>query len=634
MSYKLKSPNPFYSSLPNIFTGVLLMQLGTVVGKTTTRSFSFEAEARIRKTDYVTIKDPEGTWVLANIEKITTDGAKTRADVAVIGFRDSRGFLKSPGVPFAAGSPVFTAETQFIKNVIGLRDSGAYIGLLDGYDLKVRLPIENLIKKHISVMAKTGTGKSYLTGVIMEELAENRIPVVVIDPHGEYFTLQSANSKPSEARFMPRFDIEPRAYKSQVQIYGFRMGKEIKLNSRLSAEEIMQILPARIPASQKALLYSAIKKLEGQEYSLTDVMDEIGKSKSQSKWSLISSLEFLIKTNLFSTKPTSPEELVQDGKISIVDLKEAKPEIQQMVVMKLAEELFSSRKRGKIPPFLFVLEEAHNFCPERGFGEVASSKILRTIASEGRKFGMGLMVVSQRPARVDKNVLSQCNTQVILKVTNPNDLKAIADSVEGMASGVKEDIRDLPVGVAMVVGITDQPLIVDIRIRRSEHGGDTVKMQQRRSEEEPDSSGSPYHMFQPRIRREEIVSMHKGADAVDFLKYPLWKIPHKGKSIFIDGMTGSLVFEKDSSLERSPAIPKEPATIHKELSELSLSGITLEPSVQQASLSEMLSGLKAEKIELVYYPYWLVKKKGKKILVDAIHQTIDTHATEAAKERV
>jgi hypothetical protein len=305
-----------------------------------------------------------------------------------------------------------------------------------------------------------------------------------------------------------------------------------------------------------------------------------------------------------------------------------------MIVLKFAEDLFTARKRGKIPPFLFVLEEAHNFCPEKGLGQVASSRIIRTIASEGRKFGMGLMVVSQRPANVDKNVLSQCNTQVILKVTNPNDLKAISESVEGMATGVKEDIRDLPVGVAMIVGITDQPLIVDIRIRKSEHGGDTVKMQQRRSEEEPDSSGSPYQMFQPKVPREEIVSRHKGADAVDFLKYPLWRISHKGKSVYADGLTGLLVFEKDSSLERSPAIPKEPATIHKELSELSLSGITLEPSVQQASLSERLPGLKAEKIELVYYPYWLVKKKGKKILVDAIHQTIDTHATEAAKERV
>jgi DNA helicase HerA-like ATPase len=615
------------------------MQLGTVVGKTTTRSFSFEAESRIRKTDYVTLKDPEGTWTLASIDNITTDGTKTRAEASVVGFRDNRGFLKTPNVPFSPGSPVFAAETQFIKNIIGLKDSGAYIGLLDGYDLKVRLPIENLIKKHISVMAKTGTGKSYLTGVIMEELAENRIPVVIIDPHGEYFTLQSANSKPSEKRFMQRFEIEPKSYRNQVQMYGFRMGNEIKLNSRLDAEEIMQIMPAKLPANQKVLLYSAVKKLEGREYSLTDVMDEIGRSKSQSKWSLISSLESLIKTNLFSTKPTASEELVQEGKISVVDLKEARPEIQQMVVMKLAEELFSARKRGRIPPFLFALEEAHNFCPERGFGEVASSKILRTIASEGRKFGMGLMVVSQRPARVDKNVLSQCNTQVILKVTNPNDLNAISESVEGMGVGVKEDIRDLPVGVAMIVGITDQPLIVDIRIRRSEHGGDNVKMQQRYVEEGDSGPPSMHAMFQSKVTKDEILFRHKGADAIDFLKYPLWKVSlKKDYNFYLDGMTGSLVFEREGFLERM-AIPKRTRDIpgiRKEPQELSSPGLTIEPSVQQDSVQKSLKGLKInpEKIKLVFYPYWLVKKKGSKVLVDAISERMDPDAMEAVRERV
>ncbi|MCX6815194.1 MAG: hypothetical protein NTY20_06110 [Candidatus Aenigmarchaeota archaeon] len=208
-----------------------------------------------------------------------------------------------------------------------------------------------------------------------------------------------------------------------------------------------------------------------------------------------------------------------------------------------------------------------------------------------------------------------------------------------MGVGVKEDIRDLPVGVAMIVGITDQPLIVDIRIRRSEHGGDTVKMQQRYVEEEPDSSASAYAMFQPKVSKDEILFRHKGADAVDFLKYPLWKISIKRKNkpsaLYMDGMTGEIVYERDGSLERS-AIPKEIPTIRKEPSELSFAGLSLEPSIQQDSIHKKLSSwkLEPEKIELVYYPYWLVKKKGKKTLVDAVNDRIDTQATEAARERV
>src|SRR5881275_3672792 len=108
--------------------------------------------------------------------------------------------------------------------------------------------------------------------------------------------------------------------------------------------------------------------------------------------------------------------------------------------------MFELRKLGRIPPMMLVVEEAHNFCPQ--VGQVASSKVFRTLASEGRKFGLGLVIITQRPAKVDKNVLSQCNTQLILKVTNPNDLKALASSVEGLTSESEDEIQRLPVGVA------------------------------------------------------------------------------------------------------------------------------------------------------------------------------------------
>jgi DNA helicase HerA-like ATPase len=124
---------------------------------------------------------------------------------------------------------------------------------------------------------------------------------------------------------------------------------------------------------------------------------------------------------------------------------------------------------------MLVLEEAHNFCPEKGFGGTVSSDILRTIASEGRKFGLGLMVVSQRPARVDKNILSQCNTQIIMKVTNPNDLQAISKGLEGISSEVIDDIKRLSPGVAMIVSTyIERPVLVDIRVRKSKHGGASV----------------------------------------------------------------------------------------------------------------------------------------------------------------
>jgi DNA helicase HerA-like ATPase len=126
---------------------------------------------------------------------------------------------------------------------------------------------------------------------------------------------------------------------------------------------------------------------------------------------------------------------------------------------------------------MLVVEEAHNYAPERGFSKTTSTDILRTIASEGRKFGLGMMVISQRPARIDKNVLSQCGTQVIMKVTNPNDLKAISKGLEGVTSYVEEELMRLPPGVAMLVSNEiERPVLVDIRIRKSKHGGESVNV--------------------------------------------------------------------------------------------------------------------------------------------------------------
>jgi hypothetical protein len=123
-------------------------------------------------------------------------------------------------------------------------------------------------------------------------------------------------------------------------------------------------------------------------------------------------------------------------------------------------------------------------------GNAVSGAIIRTVASEGRKFGMGLVIVSQRPAKIDKNVLSQCNTQVVLKVTNPNDLKAIVQSVEGISAALADEIQRLAVGEALVAGggLT-QPVFVSVRPRLTRHGGRSVSVLHQDADEDDEEDG-------------------------------------------------------------------------------------------------------------------------------------------------
>jgi len=189
---------------------------------------------------------------------------------------------------------------------------------------------------------------------------------------------------------------------------------------------------------------------------------------------LISLLEQLKKLQLFSSNPTPLNEIVKYKRTSIISLKGVEPYVTETFVAQLLRDLFDARKKEEIPPFLLVLEEAHNFCPERSFGKLKSSDIIRIIAGEGRKFGIGLCVISQRPAKVDKNVVSQCSTQILLKMSNPNDLKSVVASSEGVDSSSENEIQKLNIGTCLLTGVIDIPLKVNIRPRVSKHGGETV----------------------------------------------------------------------------------------------------------------------------------------------------------------
>ncbi|MFB6076914.1 MAG: ATP-binding protein, partial [Candidatus Nanohaloarchaea archaeon] len=252
---------------------------------------------------------------------------------------------------------------------------------------------------------------------------------------------------------------------------------ELSFTSRdLDAKELEQMVPTNLTNSQLEVLYNTLKELEERDhYDLQDVIDTAMNQESKAKWNLVNVLEIVQDSNIFADDPTDLDDLVEPGEASIINLKGVDPEMQEMVVYKLAKELFDRRKRGDLQPFFMIMEEAHNFVPERNFGKAICSDILRTIASEGRKFGLGIGVISQRPARVDKNILSQCNTQMILRVTNPNDLNAISRSFEGVTSEVKEFITSLPPGTGLLLG-KEYPVMTDVRTRRSRHGGEAKEL--------------------------------------------------------------------------------------------------------------------------------------------------------------
>jgi len=476
--------------------------LGIIYGDVGTTQFRFSVYHTVERNEYVAVLHETCGEVLGRVEEIQrrTDLSieraqgiaegeqveieeKMSAQVSVIGYRDDRGLLQAPRTPFRAGAQVMRAEDATITKVIGIKQekrTGAYVGKLVGHDIPIYLDINGMVQKHVSVLAKTGGGKSYLTGVLIEELLKHDVTVVIIDPHGEYNSLRD---KGKHDKTMDRYGVEPHSYKDQLN----ELSPDAKVNpsakplrftlSNLDAREILGLaspsqVRAHLPALRRCL---DVLRASVKDYDLSDIIRVLQREDERENQPLIEDLLYLKEVDIFAKEGTRIDELVMKGKTTIVNLKGVPPDVQELVVARVADALFRLRKLNRVPPMMFVVEEAHNYCPQ--VGSAASSKILRTIASEGRKFGLGLLIVTQRAAKVDKNVLSQCNTQVILKVTNPNDLKAITSSVEGVTPGMEEEIQRLPIGQAILVGAGVQmPLIVEVRPRETRHGGESVQV--------------------------------------------------------------------------------------------------------------------------------------------------------------
>jgi len=479
-----------------------LQQVGIIFGNVGTNEFHFRVFGDIETMEYIQVEHQHEGWVLGRVSEMQRktdlslekakriqDGQDVDIDeeviarVDVVGFRDDRGLLQVPRTPFRAGDNVYKATGTLIKDVIGLKenmDTGAYLGLLFGHDIRVEVDINSMVQKHVSILAKTGGGKSFLCGDLIEELMKHDVTTMIFDPHGEYGAMRE---KGSSAKSHRHFNVIPHGYPEHIMEFATDTtinpkAKPLKFTlCNLEARDILELTSLKSAKNYLTSLRKAIDSIRSvkKEYSLKEIISVLDSEEDGQNAALINELEYLNETNIFASQGTKIDDLVVKGKVTIINFKGTPPDIQELVVNRIATALFELRKVGKIPPMMMVVEEAHNYCPQIGLA--ASSKIFRTIASEGRKFGLGLTIISQRAAKIDKNVLSQCNTQMILKVTNPNDLKAIANSLEGLSAGMEDEIQRLPIGVALIVGANIQmPLFVEVRPRESRHGGESVEI--------------------------------------------------------------------------------------------------------------------------------------------------------------
>ncbi|AIF69936.1 DNA helicase [Palaeococcus pacificus DY20341] len=431
---------------------------------------------------------------------------KTKEDIESGDFE----FRQIPNrVPIKPGEVVKLADNDDLKKIFS--NGHIRIGrLLARADVEVGLDVDRLVSRHFAVLAVTGAGKSNTIAVLTKEIIDKtRGTIVILDPHGEYSSLTWKN-----ARVNPiKATIDP----SKITISEFATLLGIAENASLQRRFLsLAYHTVKWEAKNQAKVLgglSFVEALEDQieewirtyenkskgEEAFIDYYDSQGrvlqrKIQARDLDSLIRIKDYLqeLKANFgeFIKLGNVLSEIVP-GMANIIDLSGMEEDqmialasyllrgvlkyrVQYMKALRTNDAATLKMIREKFPaltkPLLLVIEEAHIFAP-RG-EKTQASHWLGKIAREGRKFGIGLGIVSQRPKKLDDDILSQTNTKIILRLVEPHDQKYVQQASEQISEDLLMDIASLGIGEAVIVGYAiSLPAMVKIYSFKDEFKG-------------------------------------------------------------------------------------------------------------------------------------------------------------------
>lgn len=369
------------------------------------------------------------------------------------------------------------------------------IGTLIGRsDVEVSLSAKHVVSRHLAILAMTGGGKTVAARRIIRELINLRYPLIIFDPHGDYLGLyeKRAAFKSSEVKvFYPMLRVR----EDNVNIVNQLIEK---MGSKLTDPQLQFYgwLLTNVPAGggEDASTYiqhliDVAAAVSAKKRKKEHVADEVADTRTDTMNAVMRSLGFVLrnlrqmetnneklrtrdrfKNYKFEEMPDptdAPEEIVRPGQVSIFYLAGYDHLNQSAIVSIVLEALFNHRSTlsDVIPPFQAIVEEAHNFIPSRreGTDETPSLGTIRKVITEGRKFGTGLVLISQRPSRLDETTLAQCNSFLVLRLVNPNDKRFVRSVMENLSEADANILQTFGPGQGIVSGQAVRfPLLVKV----------------------------------------------------------------------------------------------------------------------------------------------------------------------------
>ncbi len=437
-----------------------------------------------------------GSWLLGSVRHTRLDPARGDAiigDVELVGesVTDSAGHLIDfqrgiTGYP-RAGDSVMAVDRIDLRALFGGADRPhVEIGLVyPSNDIRAALLIDPLLSRHFALLGSTGSGKSTATALILHRIIQQgpQGHVVVIDPHGEY---ARAFNDCGEVFNVDNLDMPywMMNFEEHCEVFVVSDGVEAELDKAILAKCLLQARNKSIIASDfpdltvdspvPYMIFDLVAALQGHMGRLEHSNEIARYQRLKNRIEEIlrdSRYAFMFRRDLCNDNMKSflgrILRMPGNGRpISVIDLSGVPTDIVNSVVALLSRivmdyAIWSRTERTR--PILLVCEEAHRYVPaETNRNGNAVRKVLERIAKEGRKYGVSLALISQRPSDLAEGALSQCGTIIAMRLSNDRDQACVRNAMPEGGRGLLDAIPALRKGECVISG---EGVTIPMRVR-------------------------------------------------------------------------------------------------------------------------------------------------------------------------
>ncbi|MBQ6511578.1 ATP-binding protein [Methanobrevibacter sp.] len=467
------------------------MVVGICVGETSLSEVTFISDKMPKVGEYVTI-EYDGKKVLGMIENLVRGNDALNVDIndfkaiqkiSKIGVEDNyiRGKVKIlgdvndnlrlPRTPVLPGTEIQLADNEILKEIFKVKNPIKLGSLVNQSDVDVNVEANPILSRHLAILAMTGAGKSNTVSVLIDQLLGYDVPVFVFDMHGEYVGADFSNGDINviKPKLNPTY-MSFNEIKKLVKIPSNGYIQERHFRKAFNAAK-NQVRDSTAPTNNfLQLIYDILEvesKEEGSDKQIVDVMNKI--DDSMEKYS-----------NLFDNNIGNILSNIKIGYVNVLDLSQSDESVANVLVSHVMRNSLQKRKNAVHGndtdtldfPVFFILEEAHILAPNKRDSD--SKRWIQRVAREGRKFGLGLCLVSQSPKTVDHDALSQMNNMIILRLVEPEDQRHVQSASESLSQDLVNQLPSLNVGEAIVLGLMSKvPTLVKIdEFKGRRHGDD------------------------------------------------------------------------------------------------------------------------------------------------------------------